>query len=140
MPKLTIFTDGGARGNPGPAGTGIVIKENGKTIKEYGEYIGVATNNQAEYRALISALESARDMKAEEVNIFMDSELIVKQVKGQYKVKHPGLAPLFLKLYNLRTGFKKFSITHVRREKNKEADALVNRAIDGGLPPSPKGD
>ncbi|MBU1179934.1 ribonuclease HI family protein [Patescibacteria group bacterium] len=130
MPKLTIFTDGGARGNPGPAGIGVVIKENGKTVKEYGEYIGKATNNQAEYRALISALETAKEMGAEEVNIFMDSELIVKQVKGEYKVKHPGLAPLFLKLYNLRIGFKRFSITHIRREKNKEADAQVNKAID----------
>ena len=128
--KLTIFTDGGARGNPGPAGIGIVIKENGKTVKEYGEYIGETTNNQAEYRALISALETARNMKAEEVNIFMDSELIVKQIKGQYKIKHPGLAPLFLKLHNLRSGFKRFTVSHIRREKNKEADALVNKAID----------
>ena len=128
--KLTIFTDGGARGNPGPAGIGIVIKENGKTVKEYGEYIGETTNNQAEYRALISALETARNMKAEEVNIFMDSELIVKQIKGQYKIKHPDLAPLFLKLHNLRSGFKRFTVSHIRREKNKEADALVNKAID----------
>ena len=128
--KLTIYTDGGARGNPGPAGTGIVIKENGKTVKEYGEYIGETTNNQAEYKALISALKSAQELGAEEVEIFMDSELIVKQVMGEYKVKHPDLAPLFLKLHNLRMGFKKFSITHVRREKNKEADALVNQAID----------
>ncbi|PIR66322.1 MAG: ribonuclease H [Parcubacteria group bacterium CG10_big_fil_rev_8_21_14_0_10_36_14] len=128
--KLTIFTDGGARGNPGPAGIGVVIKENGRTIKEYGKYIGETTNNQAEYRALISALETAKEMGAEEVNIFMDSELIVKQVKGEYKVKHPGLAPLFLKLHNLRMGFKKFSVAHIRRERNTEADALVNKAID----------
>ena len=128
--KLTIFTDGGARGNPGPAGIGVVIKENGRTIKEYGKYIGETTNNQAEYRALISALETAKEMGAEEVNIFMDSELIVKQVKGEYKVKHPGLAPLFLKLHNLRMGFKKFSVAHIRRERNTEADALVNKAIN----------
>lgn len=128
--KLTIYTDGGARGNPGPAGIGIVIKENGKTVKEYGKYIGETTNNQAEYRAIISALETAKEMKAEDVEIFMDSELIVKQVRGEYKVKHPELAPLFLKLHNLRMGFKGFSIRHIRREKNKEADALVNQAID----------
>ena len=133
MRKLIIFTDGGARGNPGPAGIGIVIKENDKNIKEYGKYIGETTNNQAEYKALISALETAREMGAEEVQVFMDSELIVKQIKGEYKVKHPGLAPLFLKLYNLKIGFKKFSVTHVRREKNKEADALVNKAIDEGV-------
>ena len=133
MRKLIIFTDGGARGNPGPAGIGIVIKENDKNIKEYGKYIGETTNNQAEYKALISALETAREMGAEEVQVFMDSELIVKQIKGEYKVKHPGLAPLFLKLYNLKVGFKKFSVTHVRREKNKEADALVNKAIDEGV-------
>lgn len=128
--KLTIFTDGGARGNPGPAGIGIVIKSNGKTVKEYGSYIGVATNNQAEYKALISALETTKNLGATEVEVFMDSELIVKQIKGEYKVKHPELAPLFLKLHNLRVGFKKFSITHIPREKNKEADLQVNKAID----------
>ena len=130
MKKLTICTDGGARGNPGPAGIGIVIKENGKTIKEYGKYIGETTNNQAEYKALISALETAKDLGAEAVQVFMDSELIVKQINGEYKVKNPDLAPLFLKFYNLRVGFKKFSVTHIRREKNKEADRMVNKAID----------
>ncbi|MFA5133988.1 MAG: ribonuclease HI family protein [Patescibacteria group bacterium] len=128
--KLTIFTDGGARGNPGPAGIGIVIKSNGDTVKEYGEYIGETTNNQAEYKALISALNTAKEMGAEEVSVFMDSELVVKQIKGEYKVKHPELAPLFLKIHNLRGQFKKFSVMHVLREKNKEADRLVNEAID----------
>ncbi|MFH1193491.1 MAG: ribonuclease HI family protein [bacterium] len=128
--KFIIYTDGGARGNPGPAGIGIVIKADGKTVKEYGEYIGKATNNQAEYKALISALETVKNLGATEVEIFMDSELIVKQIKGEYKVKHPGLAPLFLKVYNLRAGFKKFFVRHIPREKNKEADKLVNEAID----------
>lgn len=128
--KLTIFTDGGARGNPGPAGIGVVIKSDGKTVKGYGKYIGEATNNQAEYQALISALESAKEMGATEIQLFMDSELIVKQIKGEYKVKHPELAPLFLKFYNLKIGFQKFSVSHVPREKNKEADKLVNEAID----------
>jgi ribonuclease HI len=128
--KLIIFTDGGARGNPGPAGIGIVIKADGKTHTKYGAYIGVATNNQAEYKALISALETAGTLGAKEVEVFMDSELIVKQLKGEYKVKHPQLAPLFLKVYNLRAGFKKFSVRHIPREKNKEADKLVNEAID----------
>lgn len=128
--KLTIYTDGGARGNPGPAGIGIVIKSGGKTVKEYGEYIGRATNNQAEYKALISALESAEEMGAEEIDLNMDSELIVKQLKGEYKVRASELAPLFLKVHNLRAGFKKFSVRHIPREKNKEADKLVNEAID----------
>ena len=128
--RLIIFTDGGARGNPGPAGIGIVIKEGGKIVKEYGEYIGVATNNQAEYRALISALESAKEMGATEIAVFMDSELIVKQLKGEYRVRDAGLSPLYLKVHNLRAGFRKFFVSHVPREKNKEADKLVNEAID----------
>lgn len=131
--KLTIFTDGGARGNPGPAGIGVVIKSDGRTHTKYGTYIGEATNNQAEYRALISALETAKNLGAAEVEVFMDSELIVKQIKGEYKVKHPELAPLFLKFYNLKIGFQKFSVSHVPREKNKEADKLVNEAIDKQL-------
>ena len=108
MQKLVIYTDGGARGNPGPAGIGVVIKEGEKTIKEYGRYIGETTNNQAEYHALISAMESAKDLGAEEIDLNMDSELIVKQIKGEYKVKNAELAPLFLKFYNLKINFKKF--------------------------------
>jgi len=128
--KLSIFTDGGARGNPGPAAIGVVIKEGKKTIKEYGCYIGETTNNQAEYQALISALESAKDLGAQEIDLNMDSELIVKQIKGEYKVKNADLAPLFLKFYNLKIGLKKFTVRHIPREKNKEADKLVNGALD----------
>lgn len=128
--KLIIFTDGGARGNPGPAGIGVVIKSGGKTVKEYGKYIGETTNNQAEYQALISALQSAKEMGATEIQLFMDSELIVKQLKGEYRVRDAGLAPLYLKVHNLRAGFSKFFVSHVPREKNKEADKLVNEAID----------
>ncbi len=128
--KLIIFTDGGARGNPGPAGIGVVIKAGGKTVKEYGKYIGKTTNNQAEYQALISALESAKEMSATEIQIFMDSELIVKQLKGEYRVRDAGLAPLYLKVHNLRAGFSKFFVSHVPREKNKEADRMVNEALD----------
>jgi len=130
MQKLVIYTDGGARGNPGPAGIGVVIKEGEKTIKEYGRYIGETTNNQAEYHALISAMESAKDLGAEEIDLNMDSELIVKQIKGEYKVKNAELAPLFLKFYNLKINFKKFFVRHIPREKNKEADKLVNEALD----------
>lgn len=128
--KLIIFTDGGARGNPGPAGIGVVIKDGVKILKEYGEYIGETTNNQAEYRALISALESAKKLGGTEIQLFMDSELIVKQLKGEYRVRDAKLAPLYLKVYNLRAGFKKFFVSHIPREKNKEADNLVNRALD----------
>lgn len=131
--KLTIFTDGGARGNPGPAGIGVVIKSDGKTIKEYGRYIGETTNNQAEYQALVSALQSAKELGGTEIELFMDSELIVKQLKGEYRVRDADLAPLFLKVHNLRAGFKKFFVAHIRREKNKEADKMVNEAIDRGM-------
>jgi len=129
MKKLSLFTDGGARGNPGPAGIGVVILEDEKVIVQYGKYLGEATNNQAEYQALISGLETLKEMGTEEVDIFMDSELIVKQVKGEYKVKDQILASLYLKVYNLLTHFK-YSITHVRREGNKLADAMVNEALD----------
>lgn len=128
--KLIIYTDGGARGNPGPAGIGVVIKEENKIVKAYGKYIGETTNNQAEYRALISALETAKEMGGTEVELNMDSELIVKQLKGEYRVRDADLAPLYLMTHNLRAGFRKFSVTHIPREKNKEADRLVNEAID----------
>lgn len=128
--QLIIYTDGGARGNPGPAGIGVVIKEGGKIVKEYGKYIGETTNNQAEYRALISALQSAKEMGGTEIDLNMDSELIVKQLKGEYRVRDAGLSPLYLQVHNLRAGFRKFFVTHIRREKNKEADGLVNEAID----------
>jgi ribonuclease HI len=128
--KLTIYTDGGARGNPGPAGIGVVIKTGERVIKKYGRYIGETTNNQAEYRALMSALEEAKEIGAKEVEIFMDSELVVKQLKGEYRVKDKDLAPLFLKIHNLRVCFQKFAVTHIPRDRNKEADKLVNEAID----------
>ena len=127
--KFIIYTDGGARGNPGPAGIGVFIKD----VAEYKEYIGKATNNQAEYRAVILALEKAKELGGEELDFYLDSELVVKQIKREYKVKHPNLAPLFLKVWNLSMGFKKVSFTHVRREKNKQADRLVNEAIDEHL-------
>lgn len=127
--KLTIFTDGGARGNPGPAGIGVFIKGAG----EYKKYIGETTNNQAEYRAVILALEKAKDLNAEELDFYLDSELVVKQLKREYRVRDADLASLFLKVWNLCAEFKKVNFTHVRREKNKEADKLVNEAIDEHL-------
>jgi len=129
--KLIIHTDGGSRGNPGPAGIGAVLSdESGAVKKEISEYIGKATNNQAEYTALVRALEEARNLGAKEVQIAMDSELIVKQLKQEYKVKNKDLAPLFVKVWNLLSRFEKWSIKHVLREKNKRADELVNHSLD----------
>ncbi|MBI2050207.1 MAG: ribonuclease HI family protein [Parcubacteria group bacterium] len=134
--KLTIHTDGGARGNPGPSGIGVVISdEKRKTVREVSEYIGKATNNQAEYRALIRGLEEVKKLGATSASIFMDSELIVKQLNGEYKVRDKGLQPLFARAWNLLQGFSSYGIKHVMRAKNKRADALVNQALDdqGGV-------
>jgi len=129
--KLTIYTDGGARGNPGPAATGVVIKnENNETIASYGEYLGAQTNNYAEYSALISGLQKAAEIGAAEVECNLDSELVVKQMKREYKVKEPTLQKLFIQAYNATTKFKKTTFKHILREKNKEADRLVNETLD----------
>ena len=129
--KIIIFTDGGARGNPGPAGIGAVLYDSDKkVIAEISKYIGETTNNQAEYQALISALKKAKDLGGQELDIFLDSELVVKQLNREYKVKNKELAPLFLEVYNLSLNFSKITFTHVYREKNKEADRLVNEALD----------
>lgn len=134
MNKIIIFTDGGARGNPGPAGIGAVLKdEKNNIIQEISEYIGETTNNQAEYQALIAGLKKAKELKGECLSIYLDSELVVKQLNREYKVKNPELAPLFMQVYNLSIGFKKITYEHVRRELNKEADKLVNLAIDKEL-------
>lgn len=131
MTKLRIYSDGGARGNPGPSGIGAVLKnENNETIAEISEFIGNGTNNQAEYRALLAGLEKAKELGAEELDLFLDSELVVKQLKREYKVKNPDLASLFVKAHNLVLNFKKVTYTHIRRELNAEADALANLAMD----------
>jgi ribonuclease HI len=136
---LVINTDGGARGNPGPAGIGVVIRDaaSGDLVFDHGGYIGEATNNVAEYRALLKALETARDLGADELQINMDSELVVRQMLGQYKIKQPELQKLAAEVIKVLKSFSKFSFTHVRRELNKEADALVNQALDAqqGLAP-----
>jgi ribonuclease HI len=128
--KLTVYTDGGARGNPGPAALGVVIKADGKTLRSFGEYLGDLTNNQAEYLALVRALETAKDLGAKEVECVLDSELVVRQMNGEYRVKNQGLAPLYLKIWNLRQGFSRVTFRHVPRDMNKEADAEVNAALD----------
>jgi ribonuclease HI len=131
--KLTIFTDGGARGNPGPGGIGVVIyDEDKKKMAEISEFLGHSTNNQAEYKAVIVAMKKAKELGAEFLEFFLDSELVVKQLKREYKVKNSDLAPLFLQIYNLEMSFKKISFHHIPREKNKEADALANMAMDRG--------
>ena len=133
MKRLIIYTDGGARGNPGPSGIGGVIYDAGrKKIAEISEPIGHATNNQAEYKAVIAAMKKAKELGGEELEFYLDSELIVKQLKREYKVKNGDLAPLFLQVYNLEMDFKKVNFHHVPREKNKEADALANKAMDRG--------
>ena len=129
--KLTIHTDGGARGNPGPAGIGVLITDaKNKIIREISRHIGHATNNQAEYEALIRGLEAAQQLGASEVAVVMDSELIIKQLAGEYKVRDKQLGILFVKAWNLLSGFKHHSLKHVLRAKNKGADALVNKALD----------
>lgn len=129
--KLIIYTDGGARGNPGPAATGVVIKdETGKTLEAFGEYLGEQTNNYAEYMALISGLKKAKEIHADEVECLVDSKLVCEQLKGNWKVKEPTLQKLFVQAYNLASEFKKVAYTHVRRENNKEADTEVNKVLD----------
>ncbi|MDK2882431.1 MAG: hypothetical protein PWQ41_98 [Bacillota bacterium] len=129
--KLILHTDGAARGNPGPAGIGIVIRaEDGTTLAELGEYIGEATNNVAEYRALMRALEEAWRLGADSVEILADSELLVRQINGEYRVRHPNLVPLYAEVIEKLKGFSSFSIVHVPRKENARADALANWALD----------
>lgn len=136
--KLIVNTDGGARGNPGPAGIGVVIRnDQNSIIAEHKEYIGETTNNVAEYKALILALVEAQQLQATEVDIFMDSELVVRQMSGQYKIKEPTLQVLAKEVFKLMHHFKNVRFRHVLREKNKEADKLVNEAIDEGVKLTP---
>ncbi len=129
--KLTIFTDGGARGNPGPAATGIVVKDqSGKILANYGEYLGEQTNNFAEYSAAISGLKKAKELGAEEIELLVDSKLVCEQLNRNWKVKHPNIQKLFIQAWNEIQGFKKVKIAHVERALNKEADAEVNKVLD----------
>lgn len=131
MKTLRVHTDGGARGNPGPAGIGVVITDSGgKELFKQGKYIGVATNNQAEYRAVVWALQVAQDLGADELEFFLDSQLVVEQLNQKYKIKNPELGKLFVEVWNLRQQFRRVAFSHVRREQNTLADWLVNQAID----------
>jgi len=129
--RLTVHVDGGARGNPGPAAIAIVVSdEEGQVIHEASETIGRATNNVAEYRALLLGIERAKQLGATEVDLVGDSELIVKQVRGEYRVKDAGLRPLHSAAQQALGDFSEWSLRHVKRERNAEADALVNQALD----------
>ena len=131
--KLIIYTDGGARNNPGPAGIGAVIfdaKNLTKPLYLHKKYISETTNNQAEYKAVVLGLEEAKKLGVTEVEVRLDSELVCKQINGQYKLKNPDFQDSFIKIFNLRQSFKKIIFKHVPREQNKLADKLVNEAID----------
>lgn len=138
MRKIIIYTDGGSRGNPGPAAFGYVIKDaEGNKLKEHGEAIGKATNNEAEYQAVCAALKKAKQMLGKEklkqvhIEVRMDSELAVRQLSGVYKIENEKLQPLFMELWNLRVDVGgNVSFVHVPREQNKEADRMVNEALD----------
>ena len=132
-PVLVLHVDGGSRGNPGPAAIGVVISTpDGELVEEVAETIGHATNNVAEYKAVLRGLERAAALGAGEVRIVNDSELVAKQLKGTYKVKHPAMQPLWTEAMAKLKGFSKWTIRSVPRAQNAAADALVNRALDGG--------
>jgi len=127
---IEIYIDGAARGNPGESGIGVLIKENQASYREVKKYLGTKTNNQAEYTALITALESTQELKNRTIKIFTDSLLMANQMNGVWKVRHPEIAVLNKKAKELIRSFKDISITHIRRELNQEADRLANLAID----------
>ena len=132
--KIKVYTDGASRGNPGLAAIGIVVNdENGKEIKAHKKFIGEFTNNVAEYTALIESVNVLKDLKEQfdEINFYCDSELVVKQIKGEYKIKHKDLIRLSLEFWKeIKLLNKKFSIQHIPREENKTADRLANEALD----------
>ena len=130
---LEVFTDGASRGNPGPASIGIVFKQQGgEELAEHRETIGRATNNVAEYRAVVAALEHCRRWQIKCVHLNMDSELIVRQLHGTYRVKSPDLRPLYQQVVSLSKGLGEFRVKHIKRAQNGHADALANRALDSG--------
>ena len=126
---LLIHIDGACRGNPGEAGFGIHIQDHSQTTELYG-YLGQATNNVAEYQALLHALRYALASNARRVEVCSDSELVVRQIEGRYRVKHPGLAPLHREALDLLARFERARVRHVAREENRDADRLANRALD----------
>ncbi len=129
--RVTLFADGGARGNPGPAaGAAVLLDEDGHVVAERAKYLGTATNNVAEYTGLIVGLEEAKRLGITKLDVRMDSLLVVQQMRGLWKIKHPGLRPLALRAGALLAEFPDRTVEHIRREQNTLADALVNRALD----------
>ena len=129
--KVVAYTDGASRGNPGPSSFGVVLFDaDGRQVHSVSQALGRATNNQAEYRGAIAALEAALGLGAREVELRMDSELVVRQLSGRYKVRNPGLIPLHNRIRYLRKLFDSVSIVHVPRAQNREADRLANEALD----------
>jgi ribonuclease HI len=128
---LRLFTDGAARGNPGPAALGVVIEDDqGLRLRGLHRYIGRATNNEAEYHALIEGLKAVSEWKPDRLEVYLDSKLVVEQLNGGYKVKKPELQPLHRQAKHLLDGFDEVVVAHVERERNRGADALANRALD----------
>jgi ribonuclease HI len=137
MRKIIIYTDGGSRGNPGPSAIGVVFcNERNQIIKKYSEYLGEMTNNEVEYQAVVFALEKFKALfgkklaKSTEIELKSDSELLIRQLNGEYKILDEKIQPLFLKIWNLRLDFKKLKFKLIPREKNQEADRLVNETLN----------
>ena len=131
---IVAYIDGGARGNPGPAGYGVRVEdEHGTLIEEFNGFLGTSTNNVAEYNGLLAALRYARQHGHRRVHIKSDSELLVKQMRGEYRVKNPGLQPLYQQARALALELERIVYEHVRREQNKDADRLANLAMDEGM-------
>ena len=130
MKTAKLFSDGGARGNPGPAAIGAVLMSDNKILGEVSKYIGETTNNQAEYQALLAGLSLALEHGIDHLNCYLDSELVVKQMRQEYKVKDKELQKIFVKVWNESLKFKQITYQHIPREQNKEADRLVNLALD----------
>lgn len=133
--EMLMYSDGGSRGNPGPSAIGAVVYDasTGQILGEVSEYIGVTTNNQAEYRAVIAGLKLAKELGATAVDCRMDSMLVVKQMRREWKIKEQSLAPLVLEIHNLSVQIGRVAFYHVPREQNQHADALVNKALDAEI-------
>jgi ribonuclease HI len=129
--EAVLFADGGSRGNPGPAASGaVLLSPDGEVLQEVGHYLGTATNNVAEWTALALGLEAALERGVRKLAVRMDSELVVKQLSGEYRVKHPDLQPLHRRVLSLLRKFEHVDVQHVRRKENALADAIVNRVLD----------
>ncbi len=131
LERLKVYSDGAARGNPGPAGAGaVLVSPDGATVASLGRFLGEATNNYAEYHGLILGLQRALELGVSEVQVYADSQLVIRQLGGQYRVRNEGLRPLFDEALRLLRSFRKYELHHIPRERNTAADEMSNRAID----------